>query len=222
MKPIISYLRVSTSEQERSGLGIEGQRAAVERFAATAGYEIVAEFVETMSGKGADALDRRPVLAKALAAAKKAKCAIVVAKLDRLSRSVAFISGLMAERVAFIVAELGENVDPFMLHIHAAVAEKERELIAERTRSALAAKKAQGTRLGNRTNLDVAQRKGAEKNRAGADLFAGKKLMIIKPMHEAGASLNSIARHLNEQRIATARGGAWTAKSVANVLARAA
>jgi DNA invertase Pin-like site-specific DNA recombinase len=102
---------------------------------------------------GADALDRRPQLAAALAAARKAKCSIVVSKLDRLSRDVAFVSGLMAQRVPFIVAELGREVDPFMLHLYAALAEKERRLIAERTTAALQVKKANGAKLGRQTFL---------------------------------------------------------------------
>jgi DNA invertase Pin-like site-specific DNA recombinase len=110
---------------------------------------VVAEFVEFETGKGADALDRRPQLAAALKLAKKRKAEIVLAKLDRQSRDVAFISGLMAQRVPFIVAELGSDVDPFMLHVYAALAEKERRLISERTRAALAAAKARGKRLGN-------------------------------------------------------------------------
>jgi DNA invertase Pin-like site-specific DNA recombinase len=126
--------------------------------------------VET--GKGDDALERRPVLREALAQAKKAKAAVVVAKLDRLSRDVAFISGLMAQRVPFIVAELGADADPFMLHIYAALAEKERNLIAERTRLALARKKAQGAQLGNRTNLAEACAKGTAANKKAADAFA--------------------------------------------------
>ncbi len=102
---------------------------------------------------GADAIDRRPHLAAALALAKKAKAAVVVAKLDRLSRDVAFISDLMARRVPFIVAELGADADPFMLQLYAALAENERNLIADRTRVALAARKAQGVKLGNPVNL---------------------------------------------------------------------
>src|SRR5204862_5174697 len=105
--------------------------------------------VEAESGKGADALDRRPQLAAALSTARTAKCSVIVSKLDRLSRDVAFVSGLMAQRVPFMVAELGRDADPFMLHLYAALAEKERRLIAERTKAALAAKKAQGARLGN-------------------------------------------------------------------------
>src|SRR6266481_2857233 len=112
MSQAIAYYRVSTQQQGRSGLGIEAQRAAVARFAETEGIEIVAEYVEIETGKGADALDRRPELAAALAPARKAKCPVVVAKLDRLSRDVAFISGLMAHRVPFVVAELGIDADP--------------------------------------------------------------------------------------------------------------
>src|SRR5690349_19022831 len=152
MKSVVSYIRVSTRQQGRSGLGIEAQRAAIVRFADTEGYIIAAEHVEVETGKGADALDRRPELAAALAAARKLRCPIIVAKLDRLSRDVAFIFGLMAQKVPFIVAELGADADPFMLHLYAALAEKERSLISQRTRAALAAKKAQGARLGNRTN----------------------------------------------------------------------
>jgi DNA invertase Pin-like site-specific DNA recombinase len=149
MEPVISYLRVSTRQQQRSGLGIDAQRAAIERFSDAESLVISAEFVEFESGKGADALDRRPQLAAALAAAKATKCSVVVAKLDRLSRDVAFVAGLMAQRVPFIVAELGRDADPFMLHLYAALAEKERRLIGERTKAALAAKRAAGASLGN-------------------------------------------------------------------------
>jgi len=111
------------------------------------GNALVGERTEIETGKGADALERRPELAAALADARKAKCPVLVAKLDRLSRDVHFISGLMSHRVPFIVAELGADADPFMLHLYAALAEKERRLIGERTRSALAARKAQGAKL---------------------------------------------------------------------------
>src|SRR6188472_1092287 len=149
MESAIAYLRVSTQRQQRSGLGIEAQRATIARFAEAEGLTIIGEYVEAETGKGSDALDRRPQLAAALAAAKAAKCSVVVSKLDRLSRDVAFVAGLMAQRVPFIVAELGRDADPFMLHLYAALAEKERRLIAERTKAALAAKRAAGARLGS-------------------------------------------------------------------------
>jgi len=156
--------------------------------------------------KGNDALDRRTKLAEALAKARGAKVPVVVAKLCRLSRDVAFISGLMAQRVAFIVAELGADADPFMLHIYAALAEKERNLIADRTRSALAAKKAQGAKLGNRTNLGEAQARGATANRAGADAFAANLLPVVRQIQASGAStLGAIADAMNARGIRTAR-----------------
>src|SRR4051794_30718665 len=145
MRPIVSYLRVSTTRQGRSGLGLEAQRAAIARFMEAEGFELVEEFVEVETGAGIDALDRRPRLTAALVRAKRAKCAVVVAKLDRLSRDVAFISSLMARRVPFISVELGADCDPFMLHLYAALAEKERALISARTKAALAAKKAAAT-----------------------------------------------------------------------------
>ena len=162
VKSAIAYYRVSTQRQGRSGLGIEAQRATVARFAAAEGMALTAEYTEVETGKGADALDRRPHLAAALEAARKAKCPVIVAKLDRLSRDVAFISGLMAQRVPFIVAELGADADPFMLHLYAALAEKERRLISERTRAALAQRKAQGARLGNPSNAAHAAALGRE------------------------------------------------------------
>jgi DNA invertase Pin-like site-specific DNA recombinase len=113
------------------GLGLEAQREALERFAQANGLQIIAEFTEIETGKGADALELRPQLASALNMARKRKCSIAVAKLDRLSRDVHFISGLMVHRIPFIVAELGADIDPFMLHIYAALAQKERALISE-------------------------------------------------------------------------------------------
>ena len=134
MKPIVAYYRVSTEKQARSGkkglgLGLEAQRGALERFAQANGLLIVAEFTKIKTDKGADALELRPQLASALNMARKRKCSVAVAKLDRLSRDVHFISGLMVHRIPFIVAELGADIDPFMLHIDAALAQKERALI---------------------------------------------------------------------------------------------
>src|SRR3954447_2385040 len=142
MRPAVAYLRVSSEQQGRSGLGLDAQRQAVERFAAEHGFAVVETYTEVETGKGSDALDRRPQLAAALRRAKAERCPVVVAKLDRLSRDVAFVSGLMVQRVPFVITELGPDVDPFMLHVYAALAEKERSLISARTRDALAAAKA--------------------------------------------------------------------------------
>jgi DNA invertase Pin-like site-specific DNA recombinase len=130
-------------------LGLGAQEEALSRFAEAKGFELVRTFVEVETGKGSDALERRPQLAAALAEARRRRCSIGVAKLDRLSRDVHFISGLMAHKVPFVVAELGADVDPFILHLFAALAKKERALIGVRTKAALAAAKARGVRLGN-------------------------------------------------------------------------
>ena len=221
MRQGISYLRVSTDKQGKSGLGIEAQREAVARFVEAEGCELLGEHVEVETGKGADALDRRPQLAGALAQARKAKAAVVVAKLDRLSRDVRFISGLMAQRVPFIVTELGADADPFMLHIYAALAETERALISDRTRAALAQKKAQGVVLGNRTNLGEASAKGADANRAAADTFAANVLPIVRQIEASGVKgSRAIAAALNARGVRTARGGGWHATTVRNLMAR--
>ncbi len=169
---MIAYIRVSTTQQGRSGLGIEAQRQALVQFAQAAeGFTVTREFVEVETGKGSDALDRRPQLKAALAAARKLRCHVAVAKLDRLSRDVHFISGLMAHKVLFLVAELGPDVDPFVLHLFAALAEKERALIATRTRQALAAAKARGVTLGN-PKLSTARKSALQAVTTEADRFA--------------------------------------------------
>jgi DNA invertase Pin-like site-specific DNA recombinase len=222
MGQVIAYLRVSTQRQQRSGLGIEAQRAAIERFADIEALAIIGEYTEAETGKGADALDRRPQLAAALAAARKAKCSIVVSKLDRLSRDVAFVSGLMAQRVPFMVAELGRDADPFMLHLYAALAEKERRLISERTRAALQAKRAAGAKLGNPTNLRIAGNKGRAVKTQAVDQFVRGMLPTLDAVRRSGAvSLAEIATALNERGLRSASGGRWHRSSVRNLLIRA-
>jgi DNA invertase Pin-like site-specific DNA recombinase len=144
MSGLISYVRVSAAQQGKSGVGLAAQQEAIARFAAAEGREIITAFEEVETGKGADALDRRPQRA----AARKHKAAVVVSKLDRLSRDVHFIIGLMAHKVPFF-ADLGSDVDPFVLHLYAALAEKERALISRRTKEGLAVVKARGQKLEN-------------------------------------------------------------------------
>jgi DNA invertase Pin-like site-specific DNA recombinase len=221
MEQAVAYLRVSTQRQHRSGLGLDAQRSAIERFAAGESITIAAEYVEAETGKGADALERRPQLAAALAAAKVAKCSVVVAKLDRLSRDVAFVAGLMAQRVPFIVAELGRDADPFMLHLYAALAEKERRLISERTRAALAAKKAAGASLGNPVNLRLAGENGRTVSVAAAEGFARSLSPVLHSVRAEGAvTLRAMAASLNRRGIKSSRGGEWHPSSVANLLSR--
>jgi DNA invertase Pin-like site-specific DNA recombinase len=219
----IAYYRVSTARQGRSGLGIEAQRDAVARFAAAEEFDIIGEFIEVETGKGADALDRRPQLAAALATGRAKRCPVIVAKLDRLSRDVAFVAGLMAEKVPFIVAELGRDADPFMLHLYAALAEKERRLISERTKAALSARRAQGKTLGNRSNARQAAAKGHRSLSDEADTFASNVMPVIDSLRAAGiADLRGLASALNSRGIRTARGGRWHVSNVKNVIDRVA
>jgi DNA invertase Pin-like site-specific DNA recombinase len=221
MKEVVAYYRVSTQRQGRSGLGLEAQREAIARFAATEGFKVLSEHEEVETGKGADALEQRPTLAAALAEARRRKCPVIVAKLDRLSRDVAFIAGLMAQRVPFIVAELGADADPFMLHVYAALAEKERTLISQRTRAALAAKKARGEPLGNRTNPIEAAATARAAQTANADAFAMNVLPVLDAIVAAGkTTLADIAEELNRRAVRTSRGGKWYASSVRNLIAR--
>jgi DNA invertase Pin-like site-specific DNA recombinase len=211
VKNAVAYTRVSTAQQGRSGLGLDAQQAALTRFAEAEGFDLIETFTEVETGKGADALDRRPQLSAALAAARKLKAPIIVAKLDRLSRDVHFISGLMTHRTPFIVAELGADADPFMLHLYAALAEKERRLISQRTKDALAAKKAQGVKLGGLNAKGVANRDEA-KARAEA----------LRPLlaELAGQSARAIAAELNTRGVATPSGGRWHAETVIRVQRR--
>lgn len=221
MKPIITYYRVSTLGQYRSGLGLEAQQERCEAFAATNSFEVVASYQDTFSGGGYNAISHRPGLAEAIKQARKYNCPILVAKLDRLPRNVAFISRLMEEKVPFIVSELGLDVDSFQLHLWSALAEKERQLISERTKAALQAAKLRGVKLGNPKNLNEAQQRGRATQTKKADAFALNIKPVIDEIRAAGINtLNGIAQALNRRGIPTARGGQWAATTVGNVLSR--
>jgi DNA invertase Pin-like site-specific DNA recombinase len=214
----VGYVRVSTSAQERSGLGLEAQRQAISDFAEREGLTIAHWFTEAESGAGADALEKRPQLAAAIAAARKARGPVLVAKLDRLSRDVHFISGLMAHRVEFVVTALGRQADPFILHLYAALAEKERALISERTKSGLQAAKRRGTQLGmagkSQRAMQQIQALGADANRKKAlEQLASVKLHLADAL-TGGRSLREAASWLNERGIASPGGGRWHAPSV--------
>jgi DNA invertase Pin-like site-specific DNA recombinase len=202
MKPAIAYIRVSTRKQS---LGLEAQQVALARFAEAEGYRLIETFQEMETGKGHDALDRRPQLAASLQAAKQIKAPIIVAKLDLLSRDVHFIRGLMVHTIPFVVAELGADADPFMLHLYAALAEKERRMISQRTKDALAAKKAQGVKLGG-LNAGGIKIRDEAKERAQA----------LQPIlaQLAGQSARAIAAKLNENKVPTPNGGPWYAVTV--------
>jgi len=215
MKQVLAYIRVSTARQGKSGLGLDAQREAVTRFAQAEGFEIVGEYVEVETGKGHDVLDKRPQLKAALDEARQIKAPVIVAKLDRLSRDVHFISGLMARKVAFIVAELGLDADPFMLHMYAAFAEKERAMISARTKAALQAAKARGVVLGKygREVLAPANRKAAVRR---AEALAD----VVRAKQAAGKGYRTIAAELNAESVPTPRGGQWHLASVQRLVKR--
>jgi DNA invertase Pin-like site-specific DNA recombinase len=209
MKPAIAYVRVSTGRQGKSGLGLEAQQAAIERFAVREGYAIASSYTEVQSGKDDDT--KRPQLNAALEAARKAKAPVICAKLDRLSRDVHFISGLMKHKVAFIVADLGADTDPFMLHLYAALAEKERRMISQRTKDALASAKARGKQLGGlREHGRELQQAAIERAKALAPIFD----------EHAGKSARELARVLNARAVATPTGAPWSAMTVIRARAR--
>jgi DNA invertase Pin-like site-specific DNA recombinase len=211
MKPAIAYIRVSTVRQGRSGLGLEAQQTALANFAKAEGYTLIETFQEIETGKGADALDRRPQLSAAIKTAKKVKAPILVAKLDRLSRDVHFISGLMTHKIPFIVTALGAGADPFMLHIYAAVAEQERRAISQRTKEALAAAKSRGVKLGGLNAKGI-------KNRDAAKERAQALLPILAELN--GMSARAIAAQLNVRNVPTPNGGPWYAVTVIRVQRR--
>ena len=211
MKPAVAYTRVSTAQQGKTGLGLEAQQTALARFAEAEGFDVIQTFTDIETGKGADALHRRPQLAAAIKLAARHSAPVIVAKLDRLSRDVHFISGLMAHRTPFIVAELGVDADPFMLHLYAALAEKERNLISRRTKDALAARKAQGAKLGGLNAKGI-------QNRDEALDRAEQWRPIFDEL--AGQSARKIAATLNERKIATPAGGVWHAATVIRVQKR--
>ncbi|MGV8838699.1 MAG: recombinase family protein [Bauldia sp.] len=222
--PAVAYYRVSTARQGRSGLGLDAQRAAVAAYAGNTGTEIVAEYTEVETGKGADALDRRPQLRAALDHArrlnKRKPAPVVVAKLDRLSRDVHFVSGLMAHKVPFVVADM-PDADPLMLHVYVSFSQHERKLIGERTKAALAAVKARGVKLGN-PKLADARAVALARQGAAVTEHDAKVLPAIAAARAAGAeSLRAIARHLAAAGVPTFAGGRWEAPQVAAVLRRA-
>lgn len=221
----ILYTRVSTAEQGTQRNGLEAQLATLQAFCSREGIHPLAHFEEVASG-GLDLQDR-PVLAQALEQAKRRRAILLVSKLDRLSRSVAFISELMRDHRAarFATAEDGLEVDPFMLHLKASFAEKERRMIGERTRAALGALKAKGQPLGAHAHADPSAvvRAGAKAgavHSARAQAFASHVGPMLSRLSGSGMGYAAIAGELNKLGISTARGGRWHASTVCNTLKR--
>jgi DNA invertase Pin-like site-specific DNA recombinase len=209
----VAYFRVSTDRQGKSGLGLDAQREAVMNYLNGGRWSLVDEFTEVESGKRAD----RPELEKALAACKKQRARLVIAKLDRLSRNLAFIATLMESGVEFVAVD-NPHANKLTVHILAAVAQHEREMISERTKAALQAAKKRGQRLGN-PGIAEAAKLGRAALKANARRFAANVRPIIDENVRAGAtSHNAIAAKLNERNVRTARGGVWTHVQVGAIL----
>lgn len=213
MKNHIAYYRVSTDRQGRSGLGLDAQQAAVAAYLSGRG-ELTGEFIEIESGRRID----RPRLAEALAACRQHRAILVIARLDRLARNVHFISGLMESGVEFVAVDMPQ-ASRLTLHILAAVAEHEREMISQRTRDALAAAKARGRQLGN-PRAALAAPLAHQANRNQADAFARPLRPLLESMRGQGLTLAAIAAELNQRGIRTARGKQWQATTVRNLLSR--
>ena len=225
----IAYFRVSTRKQAKSGLGLEGQKATVAGYVDQNGRKLIAEYVEVETGKSKD----RPELAKALAHAKRSKAQLVVAKLDRLARNVAFTSALMESKVDFVACD-NPHANKFTIHILAAVAEHEAEQISERTKVALAAAKARGVKLGSarpghwngredkrQAGLKKARKAASKVLREAFDDSYADLFPIVAELHSGGNSLQAIANELNEQGHTTRNGKSWNRMQVSRVLKRA-
>lgn len=216
MKQYVTYKRVSSAEQGRSGLGLDAQDRDIQLYLETYSdvpFEIVGAFVDVESGGN----DDRPELAKAIALAKRTGAELLVAKLDRLSRDVAFIATLLKDkRLSFRVASM-PHADKFQLHIYAALAEQERDFISRRTKAALAAAKAKGKVLGGLRDTTMKRNEVVKQDaqRRAEDLEG-----VLLPMRQAGKSLREIAAELSRLGVKTARGGEWTAAQVSRHLSR--
>ena len=213
---IVSYLRVSTAKQGLSGLGLEAQRAAVAHFTAAGGHTLVAEFLEVESGRKAD----RPQLAAALTSCRLHRATLVIAKLDRLARNVAFIANLMDGGVEFVACDM-PHANRLTLHLLAAIAEHEREMISQRTKAALQAAKARGVRLGNPNGaaalLDgcrLAAERSSGVRRATAVQHAAAVAPILSELSANGLSCREMARALNRRGVPSTSGRSWYAEQV--------
>lgn len=217
----VAYYRVSTERQGRSGLGLEAQREAVTRYLNGGNWGLVAEIVEVESGKRND----RPKLAEALALCRVHNATLIIAKLDRLARNVAFVANLMEAGVEFVACDFPQ-ANRLTIHVLAAVAEHEREMISRRTKEALAAARARGTKLGGyRANALPNAEEARETGRAVRSQRAQKLAADLRPVIDAiraegAVSLRGIAEGLNSRGIPAPSGGRWSAVQVQRVVQR--
>ena len=212
----VAYYRVSTDRQGRSGLGLEAQQAAVRAYLNGGSWALLDEFTEVESG----AVNDRPALQAALERCRLTGAALVIAKLDRLSRDAHFLLGLAKAGVRFVAVDM-PTANDLTVGIMALVAEQERKAISARTKAALAAAKARGVTLGGYKGGPVVDGKlGAAAQKEQADEFAAAVGPLVLELRRAGLSLRAIGTELTAKGIQTARGGAWTAAAVRSVLLR--
>jgi DNA invertase Pin-like site-specific DNA recombinase len=219
MKDAIGYLRVSTQEQGRSGLGLAAQRFDIEHFGKREGFSVTSWHQDIQTGAGKDAILLRPGLAAALKEARAARCPLIVSRLDRLSRNVHFIAGLMEHKVHFVVAVFGRDVDHFTLHIYASIAEQERKMISERVRAATLIAKRQGRKFGLQLRPKSWQRKVSALGRAALIQEANERAQAYRvyiewALKQPGRdgrpiSFRGAAIRLNERNVETPLGGTW-------------
>lgn len=213
----IAYFRVSTQKQGASGLGLDAQKEAVGRFLNGGEWELVAEYQEVETGKGSDALAKRPQLKAALAACRKEGATLIIAKLDRLARNVHFVSGLMESKVKFVACDMPE-ANELTIHIMAAFAEHEAKRISQRTKDALAIAKSRGVVLGKAGADNL--RPNIEARQKVADDFAAKLQSLFDSMKRRGLSQRAMATELNAIGVPTQKGGTWHLTQVQRVIAR--
>ncbi len=217
----IAYYRVSTDRQGKSGLGLEAQSTAVMDWLNGGSWELIEEYTEIESGNRND----RPQLIKALEACKRQKATLIIAKLDRLARNVAFVANLMESGVEFLAVDMPQ-ANKLTVHIMAAMAEHEREMISQRTKAALQAAKERGTKLGwsipsRKKEQRQATLKANQANREHASRFATNVLPIVREIEKAGiTTLKGMAEALNARGVHTARGGKWYPTTVKNLIGR--
>jgi len=213
----VAYYRVSTTRQGLSGLGLEAQRKAVSDYLGDDGWQMVGEFTEIESGKGADALSRRPKLHAALDLCKRRRATLIIAKLDRLARNVNFVTGLMEAGIDFRAADM-PHADKVMIQIYAVMGEWERDQISKRVKAALAAAKARGVVLGatGPTNL----RANLEARIRAADAFAQSVAPVIEEFKAAGLTHSAMLSELNRLGIEAVRGGQWKQHQLESLLRR--
>lgn len=214
---VVTYFRVSSQAQGRSGLGLEAQAATVKNYLSTGKFEVVGSFAEVETGGGANALEKRPQLRAALELAKKQKATLVIAALSRLARNVHFISGLLETGVPFIDASM-PSADRFMIQIYSVMAEMERTQLSTRTKLALQAAKARGVKLGRAgfTNLQPV----LEAREQAANEFASGLSRVVRGFIAEGLTQRAIADELNRLQIRTARGCAWSQTQVHRLITR--